>query len=192
MLPGGGMLTDQTPDKRARADRPRARLSRGEEGGPLSRQLVHIGLQQLARLIRLGAGPLYSRVSGLSEFEWRVLARACDMPGLSINELGKVMRRGVAQVSRTVKRLVSLGLLTRESIGGGPGVAIHPTARGQDVYAPLVDLAVLSERELTAGLSEEDLKTLERIMVVMTNNALARIAREQQLAGGDPLRPAEE
>jgi DNA-binding MarR family transcriptional regulator len=186
------MLIDQTPDEPAQGRRPRARLSRGEEGGPLSRQLAHIGLQQLARLIRLGSGLLYSRVSGLSEFEWRVLARACDMPGLSINELGKVMRRGVAQVSRTVKRLVSLGLLTRENVGGGPGVAIRPTALGQEVYAPLVDLAILSERDLTRGLSEEDLKTLDRIMAVMTENALARIAREQQLAGDEALGAAAE
>jgi len=134
----------------------RPRLSRGEEGGPLSRQLAHIGLQQLARLVQLGSGLLYSRVSGLSEFEWRVLARVCDMPGLSINELGAVMRRGVAQVSRTVKRLVGLGLMKRQSLGGGPGVAIHPTPMGLQVYAPLVDLAHQSERDLIAGLTEDE------------------------------------
>ncbi len=163
----------------------RPRLGRGEEGGPLSRQLAHIALQQLVRLIRLGSGLAYSRVSGLSDFEWRVLARACDMPGLSINELGAVMRRNAGQVSRTVKRLVALGLLRRENVGGGPGVAISPTPEGMRAYAPLVELAEQSERNLCAGLTDEELKTLDRIIAVMTENALARLAREQAIQGRD-------
>ncbi len=180
-------------DQSNRPGAARPQLGRGEEGGPLSRQLAHIGLQQLVRLIRLGSGMHYSRVSGLSEFEWRVLARASDMPGLSINELGAVMRRSVGQVSRTVKRLVGLGLLRRESTGGGPGVAISPTPAGEAVYAPLVEVAVESERVLTAGLTDDELRTLDRIIVVMSENALDRLAREQQLqssavrrASGEP------
>lgn len=163
----------------------RPRLGRGEEGGPLSRQLAHIGLQQLVRLIRLGSGMRYSRVSGLSDFEWRVLARVCDMPGLSINELGVILGRGVAQVSRTVKRLVGLGLLRRENLGGGPGVAISPTPAGEAAYAPLVEVAAESERDLTAGLSEDELRTLDRIIRVMSENALARLAHEQQLQSSE-------
>ena len=168
-------------DQNSRPGASRPQLGRGEEGGPLSRQLAHIGLQQLVRLIRLGSGMHYSRVSGLSEFEWRVLARACDMPGLSINELGAIMRRSVGQVSRTVKRLVGLGLLKRENVGGGPGVAIRPTPAGEAAYAPLVEVAVESERELTAGLTEDELKTLDRIISVMSENAMGRLAREQQM-----------
>ena len=96
-----------------------------------SREIPHIGLLQLARVIRRGSALLYSRVSGLSVFEWRVLARVCDLPGLSINELGLVLECGVTQVSRSVKRLVGIGLLRRDSVAGGPGVAIgrHPPAR---------------------------------------------------------------
>ena len=160
----------------------RPRLGRGDQGGPLSRQLAHIGLQQLVRLIRLSADLLYSRASGLSDFEWRVLARVCDMPGLSINELGAFLRRGGPQVSRTVKRLVTLGLLRRENVGGGPGVAISPTKAGEEAYAPLVVLAIEGERELTRGLTEQELRVLDRVIAVMTENALARLAREQELA----------
>ncbi|HEY5409796.1 MAG TPA: MarR family winged helix-turn-helix transcriptional regulator [Caulobacteraceae bacterium] len=168
----------------ARAVRPR--LGRGEEGGPLSRQLAHIGLQQLVRLIRLSSGLLYSRASGLSDFEWRVLARACDMPGLSINELGTVLRRGGPQVSRTVKRLVTMGLLRRENVGGGPGVAVSPTKQGEEAYAPLVALAIEGERELTEGLTEHELRVLDRVIAVMTENALARLAREQDISATRP------
>ncbi len=105
----------------------------------------------------------------------------CETPPLSINELAGILNRGVAQVSRTVKRLVGLGLLKRENVGGGPGVAIRPTPAGEAAYAPLVEVAVESERELTAGLTEDELKTLDRIISVMSENALARLAREQEL-----------
>ncbi len=169
-----------------------ARLLRGDEGGRLSHEIAHIGLLQLARLIRRGSGLLYSRVSGLSVFEWRVLARVCDMPGLSINELGLVLECGVTQVSRSVKRLVGVGLLRRDSVAGGPGVAIHPTAEGEVAYAPLVDLAIQGERELTAGLTDDELKTLDRIIAVMMDNAVARLAREQQLALGLDGGPAQD
>jgi DNA-binding MarR family transcriptional regulator len=156
-------------------------LGVADRGGRLSRRLAHIGLQQLARQIRRGSSLAYSRLSGLSDFEWRVLARVCDMPGLSINELGAIMERGVPQVSRTVKRLVGLGLLSRRRLGGGPGVSITPTAQGEAAYAPLVELAVRAERELTQGLTEAELAALDRIIAVMSRNALDRMAREQEL-----------
>ncbi len=156
----------------------------------LSRKLSHIALQQLVQHIRRGSSLAYARVSGLSDFEWRILARVCDMPGLSINELGSVTDRSVAHVSRTVKRLVSLGLLERQPVGGGPGVAINPTPAGEKAYAPLIELAVESERELTQGLTAEELTILQRVMAVMRENAIARLVREQTAAAaGGPGRP---
>lgn len=155
----------------------------------LSRKLSHIGLQQLVQHIRRGSGLAYARVSGLSDFEWRILARVCDIPGLSINELGSVMDRSVAHVSRTVKRLAGLGLVERQAVRGGPGVAINPTAAGEQAYAPLIELAVESERQLTEGLSDEELKALQRVISVMRDNALARLAREQALLAPPPIRP---
>ena len=175
-MAGGSRL----PFDKAQNESPRPRLGRGEEGGALSRRLSHIALQQLVQHIRRGSGLAYARVSGLSDFEWRILARVCDMPGLSINELGSVMDRSVAQVSRTVKRLAGLGLVERQAVRGGPGVAINPTPAGEEAYAPMVQLAEASERELVAGLTDEELRTLDRIIAVITENALVRLAREQQ------------
>ena len=171
-------------------EHPRPRLGRGEEGGALSRRLTHVALQQLVRHIRLGSGLAYARASGLSDFDWRILARICDAPGMSINELGVVMGRSVPQVSRTVKRLVGLGLLRREKVGGGPGVAISPTREGLEAYAPLVALAEDSERQLTAGLTSAEMKTLNHIITVMSENALQRLGREQK-AQAQPQRLAQ-
>ncbi len=59
-------------------------------------------------------------------------------------------------------------------------MAISPTPAGLRVYAPLVDLAEKSEQELVAGLTDQELKTLDRIIAVMMENAMVRLAREQQ------------
>ncbi len=63
------------------------------------------------------------------------------------------------------------------------GVAITPTPLGKAVYAPLATQAIQNEKELTTGLSDEDRATLDRCIAVMTQNALARLAREQALLG---------
>jgi DNA-binding MarR family transcriptional regulator len=169
-------------------DRTQTRTGWDPEGGPLSRRLAHINLLQLGRCIKRGSDLVYARVSGLSGFEWRVLTQVCDMPGMSINEIGVATDRGVAQVSRTVKRLVGEGLVRRHSLGGGPGVAIYPTPLGEQAYAPLVEVAIDGERDLTQGLTDEEVATLHHVIAVMRRNALARLAKEQGVveAASDP------
>jgi DNA-binding MarR family transcriptional regulator len=181
--PGGEVPFDQSDS----ATHSQAQLGRGEAGGPLSHRLSYIRIMHLVHFVKRGSNHLYSRISGLSDFEWRLLTRVCETPGLSITELSALMERGAAQVSRAAKRLVGQGLLRRENVGGGPRVRISATPKGQRVYAPLVKAAFQSERDLTAGLDDEDRKALDRIIAVMTHNALDRLAREQQLAGPDEI-----
>ena len=159
------------------------RLLPAEEGGPLSRQLVTVRIARMVMFTTRGSAIAYRRISGLSDFETRLLSLVCEVPPVSINELAEMLDRGVAQVSRTVKRLVAAGLLNRARCRGGPGVAISPTPQGRAVYAPLVAEAVETQRQLTAGLSAEDLANLDRYVAVITGNALARLAREQALQG---------
>jgi DNA-binding MarR family transcriptional regulator len=164
---------------------PRGRpvLNKGELGGPLSRELVTVKVARLGDFIVRSASLAFPRASGFSDFEWRVLARVCETPRLSINDLSQLLHRGVAQVSRTVKKLVSAGLLHRASRGGGPGVLITPTPVGRTVYGPLVELARQRNSAIVKGLSEEDLKVLDHCLAVMTDNTLEELAREQELQG---------
>jgi DNA-binding MarR family transcriptional regulator len=162
------------------------RLIRGDKIVGLGRRLVIVRLGRLQEFIRRGNLLAYRRISGLSAFESHVLALVCEIPELSINDLSAHTRRNVGQVSRTVKKLVETGLLNRENRGGGPGVAVTPTPHGRAVYAPLVAEAEQANDELIAGVLPEDLAALERCVAVMMDNALARLAREQDLQGADP------
>jgi DNA-binding MarR family transcriptional regulator len=156
-------------------------LRRPDEGGPLSRELTSVRLIRLVEFISRSASRAFPRVSGLSDFEWRAIALVCETPGLSINDLSAVLHRGVAQVSRTVKKLVSAGLLHRTSRTGGPGVLITPTRLGRTIYGPLKQLARERNTAIIAGLSAGELKILDHCVAIMTANAIAQLAHEQQL-----------
>ena len=156
-------------------------LHRGDEGGPLSRELASVRLVRLVDFMNRSASRAFPRVSGLSDFEWRVVAWVCEMPRLSVNDLSALLHRGVAQVSRTVKKLVAAGLLHRANRTGGPGVLITPTRLGRTVYGPLQRLARQRNTAIVAGLRADEIKVLDHCIAIMTANALAQLAREQRL-----------
>jgi DNA-binding MarR family transcriptional regulator len=158
------------------------KLLKGDEGGPLSRQLVGVSLKRLVDFLSRASSLRYTRASGLSDFEWRVLARVCETPDLSLGELAEHLHRGLAQTSRTVKRLVAMGLLRSRSRGGGPGVLISPAPLGRTLYQPMIALAREADRALVAGLSETEVEALRRCIEILTDNALAMLAHEQRLA----------
>jgi DNA-binding MarR family transcriptional regulator len=173
---------DRTAAARAKQHRasPPA-LHRGDEGGPLSRELLTVKLVRLVDFLSRAASLAFPRVSGLSDFEWRVVAWSCETPGLSLNDLSALLHRGAAQVSRTVKKLVAAGLLNRVSRRGGPGVLISPTPLGRAVYGPLAALARERNAEIVAGLTPRQIRLLERCIATMMSNVLAQLGREQKL-----------
>jgi DNA-binding MarR family transcriptional regulator len=157
----------------------------GDISGVLSRELISLRVLVLVDFINRSRSIAYPRASGFSDFEWRVLARVCESPDMSINDLSRLLHRGVAQVSRTVKRLVAAGVLYRESRAGGPGVSITPTRLGRMAYGPLVALARERNAAIIAGLTKEELGTLDHCISVMTDNAMAQLSRELELQAGE-------
>jgi DNA-binding MarR family transcriptional regulator len=154
----------------------------GGAGGPLSRELTIVRVLRLAELVNRSASRAYPRVSGLSDFEWRVVALVRETPRQSINDLAARLNRGVAQVSRTVKKLVAAGLLHRANRTGGPGVLITVTRLGRTVHAPLEVLARARNAAIIAGLGVTELSILDHCIAVMTANAIAQLAQEQRFA----------
>jgi DNA-binding MarR family transcriptional regulator len=150
------------------------------EGGPLSRELVSIQIVRLADFIERSGRIAYGRHTGFSDFEWRVFIWVCEAPPVSINELSALVHRGAAQVSRTVQKLVSAGLLHRANRAGGPTVSITPTRLGLTLYGPLVALARERNVEIVAGLSHDELRVLDKCVTQMLRNALAMLSREQK------------
>ncbi len=147
----------------------------------MSRELLTVKLVRLVEFLSRTASLAFPRVSGLSDFEWRVVAWSCETPGISLNDLSALLHRGAAQVSRTVTKLVAAGLLDRVSRRGGPGVLIGPTPLGRTVYGPLASLARERNTDLIAGLAPREIRLLERCVAIMMSNVLAQLGREQKL-----------
>jgi DNA-binding MarR family transcriptional regulator len=156
-------------------------LSRGDQSGPLSRELTSVRLARLVHFMNCSASRAYPRVSGLSDFEWRAVSFVCETPRVSINDLAARLHRDVGQVSRTVKKLVAAGVLHRANRTGGPGVLISPTRLGRKVHGPLKRLARQRNASIVAGLGAEELQVLDRCIAIMTANAIAQLAHEQGL-----------
>ncbi len=167
--------------KKGRAQQPG--VPGAADGGPLARELTSMRKMRLVYFMTRSASRAFTRVSGLSDFEWRTVALVCEMPPLSINDLSELLHRGVAQVSRAVKKLVAAGLLHRANRTGGPGVMITPTQLGRTIYGPLEQLARERNAAMIAGLSADEIRTLEHCIEVMTANARAQLAHEEQLQG---------
>lgn len=144
------------------------------------RELTTLRLMRLVDFVYQSASRAFPRVSGLSDFEWRVLALVCESPRLSINEMSAVLHRGVAQVSRTAKKLVTAGLLHRAHRTGGPGVLISATRLGRVVYEPLRTLSRQRNAAIIAGLKPQELQVLDRCIEIMTANARVQLDQEQQ------------
>lgn len=167
----------------------RPQLIRGDEGTRLSRQLVGVAVKRLVDFLNRASTLRYTRASGLSDFECRVLSWVCEYPDLSLGELAAHVNRGVAQTSRTVKRLVGMGLLRSRGRGGGPGVIISPSPLGRTVYTPLIAMAIEADRQLVEGLTEDELAGFWRGVELLTQNALTILGHEQQLSQDDPDAP---
>jgi DNA-binding MarR family transcriptional regulator len=164
-------------------------LHRSDDGTPLSRELTTLRLMQLADFINRSASREFPRVSGLSDFEWRAVAQVCESPRLSISDLSAVLHRGVAQVSRTVKKLIAAGVLERAKRPGGPGVLISATTLGRTVYDPIEQLVRQRNAALITGLSAAQLKILDHCIETMMPNAQALLDHELQRQTAKPSRP---
>ena len=140
-----------------------------------------LGLRRLVRLVKRGSDLICSRLGGLSGFEWRVLTEVCKVPGQSINDLGARCDRSVAQVSRTVKHLADLGYVERRPVPGGHRIAIDLTPSGLDQLSALSSTHDSMEQTLKVGISDTDFATFERVVSMMTQNALYSISGENVL-----------
>jgi len=149
---------------------------------------VDFGLVSL-RMIRLfvvlrRAGILAQRrLFGLSETEWRIMTQIGETAPLSLNGLAEAMMQDRGQLSRAVKGMVERGLLTRERKPGGPEIEIALSREGRALHARMVDWVHERDRALTAGVPDEELATVWRVLGTMRDRAQVLVEEEQRLGG---------
>lgn len=114
---------------------------------------------------------IYRDRFGLSISEWRVLSMLNIEPGITAFRICEVIKMDKASVSRSLKLLSSLGLLTYEA---------SPTDvrrrhwwlsdTGRAMHSDLMAVALECEAELVKGLGPEDLEVCLGAMRIMLKN----------------------
>lgn len=104
----------------------------------LAKMPIQLALANLASVISRSATIIYKRNTGLSGYEWRVLANIAARPGIAFPDLVTHIGSDKGQVSRAVGSMVASGHLVRQKTGRGQPQAIMLTPQGEEVYAVLL------------------------------------------------------
>lgn len=140
--------------------------------------MIQSELWQVLQRIRESGELFYARESEINELDRRVIFVLHANGALPALGICGAMGVDKAQVSRTVKRLIEAGLLERAQLRA----PLDLTARGRDVAWRLARLAELRNRELTLGVSDEDLNHLFAIIDLFLDRSVALYEIERDSA----------
>jgi len=116
---------------------------------PIEKLLISARLRTLVHLARISARLTYGRLTGLGEFDWRVLDRIGERNPITISELALRFALDKAQVSRAVRRLRELELVRQQRARGAVGL----TPKGQQLFGHMQKVALARNSMFTAGLN---------------------------------------
>jgi DNA-binding MarR family transcriptional regulator len=145
--------------------------------------LVSMRMIRLFVMLRKSGIMAQRRQFDLSETEWRIMTQLGENAPLSLNGLADAMLQDRGQLSRAVKSMVERGLLTRQRKPGGPEIEIDLSQRGRTIYDSMVEWVHERDRTLTAGMPQEDVATVWRVLGEMMERAQAMVDEEQRLGG---------
>lgn len=122
----------------------------------------------LSTVIARTANLTFKRLTGLSQYEWRVLTNLAYRPPLSFTEVVEHVDSDKAQVSRALDHLVKRGALVREKVTRGEPARFRMTGEGRAIHDVLQDDALRRNGLLIAGLNPDQqircLSYLERLI----------------------------
>lgn len=142
--------------------------------------MIQSELWQLLRKVRESADLAYAREQYLIELDRRILFLLQDRGPKVPADVSSAVGVDKAQVSRSVKRLLELGLIEREQIRA----PLHLTRDGQRLAKRLMRMAELRNRELTMDVSDEELSAFYDTIEQLLDQAIALYDEERRLAGG--------
>lgn len=131
----------------------------------LGRDLVLLAKAMRARLESRLAN------AGASLPAWGVLSCAIDEEGLSQRQLAERMGIESATLTRHLDRLEADGLVVRHRDDDDRRILrVVPTPAARELHARMAAVAGSLDADLTAGLSEEELSELRRLLTLLSAN----------------------
>jgi DNA-binding MarR family transcriptional regulator len=134
--------------------------------------------------VRESAELSYAREQELIELDRRILFLLQSAGPLVPADLSSAVGVDKAQVSRSVKRLLELGLVEREQIRA----PLRLTRDGDKLMKRMLRMAELRNRELTIEIGEDELNEFYATVEVLLDRAVALYEQERELAQGGGCR----
>lgn len=149
------------------------------------------GKERLARLVR-NTTRAYTRALQIlllphqvTYGHWSLLRALWARDGVSQNELSTLSDLSPSTTSSAVKSLCSLGYVEQRKMpGNNKTIHVHLTREGRRLMRKLVPLAVHVNEVSVRNVSEEDVQTTRRVLLMITRT----LNEEEQRAGEKRLR----
>ena len=134
----------------------------------------------LADLIARQTAAIAKVHDGLNLSHWRVLAAVAEAPGRTANDVVAVTPMDKGIVSRAVKSLIDMNLLSRKASRDDGRIGhLHLTAKGMRRYAAIAADVRGVERRLRAALSDDEWSALGGMLTAL-NEAATQSAPNSQ------------
>lgn len=144
-------------------------------------ELIVPDLYMLLRLLRRSADLAYSRVTKLSNFDWRALSHIWMRGPLTLSDLIVSLDRNKSQVGRAVERLVAQDLVERSKAPGLASVSLSATAVGKAAFDRFLEEARRRHDLMVAELTAEERDEFASILDKLTQNALRMLSQERAI-----------
>lgn len=150
---------------------PRPRSGGGGRARPARRALIstenspYYRIWVLTNVTGKPFGQRFGERFDLNLTEWRVLLTVADKPGITAQTLSDFTGLDKMSVSRVVRKLESQGRLARDnSEADRRSFHLSLTDEGWAIYGEIAQAAIKREAHIYAGLSENELKTLHKLL----------------------------
>lgn|GEM_PF-1672435 len=131
----------------------------------------------LATTILRGATLSFKRLTGISNYEWRILANIAYRPSIPFMELVNHVDSDKAQVSRALDAMVGAQLLSRNKAGRNQPVRFDMTGKGRRIHEIMQEDALRRNVLLVEGLRPVQRRRLQSYLDLLIANATAMAER---------------
>jgi len=129
------------------------------------REFLPYRLSVLSNRISRDIARSYQRRFGLTIPEWRVMATLGEFGELTAREVAKLTAMDKVAVSRAVVKLLKASRLRKKTDARDKRRArLALSARGREIYAKVVPLALAYEAALLKRLAARDRKALDQVL----------------------------
>jgi DNA-binding MarR family transcriptional regulator len=141
--------------------------------------LDELFLYRLTRLLAVAGAPV-ARICegrhGITRREWRLIAALAESGPLLSSELAEKIGLEAARTSKAISLIVQKRLATRSPRPNDRRlVTIALTDSGRELYASLFPETVRINHELLESLSEDELETLDSLLIRLDERARERL-----------------